>query len=285
MRFTIVTPNLNGMPHLSRCIASVRDQPADGVEVEHIVADGGSTDASTEWLERQPSETPGYLLRWFCEPDRGMYDAIDKGWRRGTGDVFAWLNSDEQYLPDALSAVAAALAGRPEAGLIYGDALLIRPDDTLIAYRKAAPLRLSYLRAAHLYVHSSSLFVRRRWLVDENIRLDPSWIAAGDHEWMLRLLRGGARPLHVRRYLSAFLMTGHNLGSSARGIRELRKLQRREPRRLRALAPLLRVARAAEKYRGGGFRQRFPLCYQLMDADGRRITRSASHASWRWRTS
>ncbi len=285
MLFSIVTPNLNGLPYLKRCVASLRDQPRPGLDVEHFVVDGGSTDGSPDWLSRQPASLPGYSLSWMSEPDKGMYDAICKGWRMAGGALLAWLNSDEQYLPDTLTAVADCLKAHAEVDFVYGDTLLVHPDDTLIAFRKATPLRRMYLRSAHLYIHSSSLFVRRRLVVDADIWPDAAWRAVGDHEWILRLLEHGAHGYLLRRYLSAFVMTGANLGGSDRAAGELRRLRQREPFWIRCLAPLLCAGRTAEKLFSGGFRQAVPFAYQLSDADGRRILRTAPQVSWRWRSS
>src|SRR3954468_9321875 len=92
MKFTIVTPSFRNSEWLKLCIPSVADQ---GVAHEHIVQDAGSDDGTLEWL---PQDT---RVAAFVEKDRGMYDAVNRGYRRGTGDIFAYLNCDEQYLPGA----------------------------------------------------------------------------------------------------------------------------------------------------------------------------------------
>ena len=96
MRFTIVTPSFNQLDWLELCIASVADQ--HGVSsVEHLVCDGGSAgidDFKGRMLARFP-ETSHYRLEFLVGPDAGMYDAINKGLRRATGDVCSYLNCDE----------------------------------------------------------------------------------------------------------------------------------------------------------------------------------------------
>ncbi len=285
MKFSIVTPSRNGMPYLPRCIASIRDQRRPGIDVEHIVADGGSSDGSCDMLAQQPALLPGYRFRWKSERDHGMYDAINQGWRMSGGEILAWLNSDEQYLPGTLAAVAAAFREHGTSAFVYGDALLLRSDGSLIAFRKAAPLRRLYLRATHLYIHSSSLFIRRLNVVDANHWLDPRWRAVGDHEWMLRLLKQGMRGYHLTRYLSAFFMTGANLGFSEQGTRELHALRRREPPWLRAMAPLVRLCKTMEKWIGGGFRQEPPLKYRIIAENGCRLEYCAHGLSWKCRSS
>src|SRR4029450_671286 len=96
MRFSIITPSFNPSPWLPLCIASVADQ---GVDVEHIVQDAGSTDGTLDWLTR---DTRGSA---FIERDSGMYDGVNRGLRRAEGDILSYLNCDEQYLPGCLQTV------------------------------------------------------------------------------------------------------------------------------------------------------------------------------------
>jgi glycosyltransferase involved in cell wall biosynthesis len=116
MDFTIITPSFGQLDYLACCIASVADQ--EGVEVEHIVQDAGSTGIE-EFAEKMAEQllgkyggervanlqtfellhirtARGYTLRIFKEPDEGMYDAINRGLEKSHSDLFAWLNSDEQ---------------------------------------------------------------------------------------------------------------------------------------------------------------------------------------------
>lgn len=90
MLVSVVTPSFRSSQWLKLCIASVADQ---GIPVEHIVQDAGSDDGTLDWLPQDAR------VRAFIEKDQGMYDAINRGFRRATGDIFAWLNCDEQYLP------------------------------------------------------------------------------------------------------------------------------------------------------------------------------------------
>jgi hypothetical protein len=133
VRISIITPSYQQAAYLEECLLSVREQ--DGVEVEHIVVDGGSTDGSREVIERQAAH-----LAWWCsEKDRGQSDAINKGLAHATGDVVAWLNSDDALLPGALTHVARAFAADPTlrvfGGRIVhrdanGDSLFDRINDT-----------------------------------------------------------------------------------------------------------------------------------------------------------
>ena len=97
MTFSIITPSFRNSNWLKLCIASVADQ--SGVECEHIVQDSCSDDGTQDWLPRDPR------VKAFIEKDSGMYDAVNCGYRRATGDILAYLNCDEQYLPGTLTTV------------------------------------------------------------------------------------------------------------------------------------------------------------------------------------
>lgn len=269
---TIITPSFNQLDYLKRCCASVADQPA---EHEHIVVDGGSTDGTVDWLSSQTG------LRWISEPDRGMYDAINKGLGLARGEMAAYLNCDEQYLPGALQEVAAWMNRHPEDGFVFGDALVVRPDGSLVAFRKAYPLRWQYVAAAHLYVLSCTLFFRVE-LAAAIGGFDPRWKTCGDADFVIRALRKGAKAGHLHQYLGAFTMTGHNLGSSALAVREMKAMRSLLPVWLRVMRPLLNGVRRAEKILGGAYGQKWPLAYSLIGADGTRVSRVAARTSFRW---
>jgi glycosyltransferase involved in cell wall biosynthesis len=105
MKFSIITPSFRNSSWLKLCIASVADQT--GVELEHIVQDSCSDDGTQDWLPHDPR------VKAFIEKDAGMYDAVNRGYRRATGDILAYLNCDEQYLPGALAAVQEFFEANP----------------------------------------------------------------------------------------------------------------------------------------------------------------------------
>jgi glycosyltransferase involved in cell wall biosynthesis len=122
VRFTLVTPVMNGMPWLPACVASIDAQRAD-VELEHIVLDPGSTDGTRAWLE---SNARAATL--VFESDRGQVDALQKGFARATGDVLGWLNADDVLAPGALARVARAFADHPDAQIVTGTCALVDED-------------------------------------------------------------------------------------------------------------------------------------------------------------
>ncbi|MBV9325370.1 MAG: glycosyltransferase [Chloroflexi bacterium] len=276
MDISIITPSLNMLDYLRRCHASIADQK--GVSFEHIVMDGGSRDGSAEWLRSSPS------VVGVVQPDQGMYDAINKGLRLARGELVSYLNCDEQYLPGTLSFVKEFFDTHPHIDVVAGDTLLIRPDGSLIAYRKAYPFPLPLLLSAHLQFHSSSFFFRRR-IVDSGELFDPTLRDVGDQEFVARLLRKKYRFAFCRRYLSAFTMTGANRGQNPQARQEGMKMRATRPRWVLTLSRPLRLVRWAIKLLYGAYFERMPIVYAVYDAsevDSRRVF-FAKSASFRWR--
>lgn len=115
---TIVTPSFNQGRFIRETIESVLSQ--DYPRLEYLVIDGGSTDDTLDTLRSY-----GERIEWVSEPDRGQSHAINKGFRRARGEILAWLNSDDAYLPGAVSASVTFLQQHPEIDLVYGDVQLI----------------------------------------------------------------------------------------------------------------------------------------------------------------
>jgi glycosyltransferase involved in cell wall biosynthesis len=119
---SIVTPTRNQAAFIEDTLRSVQAQTY--APIEHVVVDGASTDGTLSILEAWKGE---YELSWVSEPDRGMYDAINRGMRESRGEILAYLNSDDLLLPWAVTAAVEAFERFPNASIVFGDAL--RVDD------------------------------------------------------------------------------------------------------------------------------------------------------------
>lgn len=245
--FSIITPTYNGLNYLPFCTRSVSDQKELAGPLEHWVMDGGSTDGSTDWL--QQNHPSGY---WLSEQDQGMYDAINKGLDRCQGSIISYLNCDEQYLPGTLAHVAAFFENHPECDILFGDALLIRPDGSYLASRRGYPPRWYFMGASQLYVLSCTMFFRRS-VIKNGLRFNPEWRAVGDLDFVLRTIAAGFKLKHQPRYTSAFVMTGENLGGGAIALEELMSIRQAMPSWVRRLRFPLNVARLGLKLISGAY--------------------------------
>jgi len=226
-----------------------------GVEVQHVIQDTGAAAGLEEWLRANST------ARIFIEKDDGMYDAWNRGLHRTDGELVAFLNSDEQYLPGTLETIAETFRTRPDVEIVVGDCLITSPAGDLLSFRRSTKLRPAMILTDHLYDLTCSMFFRRS-IFDRGLLFDPEYKAAGDAEWVSRLLRNGVRVAYVREYLATFAVTGENLSLNSNRARELGLLRKITPRWAFFAAPLLRKIRHVEKFLLGGYRSR-PVAYEI----------------------
>lgn len=179
---SIITPSFNQGRFLEETIRSVLSQ--DYPALEYIIVDGGSTDGSLDIIQRYQDR----LAWWVSEADRGQTDAINKGFSRATGDILAWINSDDTYQPGAVSQAVAFLGSHPEVGMVYGDANLI---DEQGGYLGRFPARQTdYRRLLRGYVHIPQQAAFFRAVLWRQVGpLDPSFYFAMDYDLWVRLAK------------------------------------------------------------------------------------------------
>lgn len=216
--FSIATPTFNSLSKLKRAIGSVRNQ---SVRLEHIIQDGLSNDGTREWLEGQAN------LNWLSEKDSGMYDAINKAWHRASGDIYSWLNADEQYLPGALEIVARYFENNPKIDVVFGNYVVALPNGEIVALRKEIPFRKAYVANGFLNMQSATIFYRRNLYERGLLKLDSSYRYAADKDLILRLSDNGVAFSHIPEYLSIFGVDGTNLSTHSKMEDEIEIIRQR----------------------------------------------------------
>jgi glycosyltransferase involved in cell wall biosynthesis len=195
-RVTIVTPSFNQAQYLEATIQSVLSQ--DYPEIEYFIMDGGSTDGSVEIIRKYADRLAG----WVSEKDKGQTDAINKGFARASGDVLAWLNSDDTYQPGAVRQAVELLTQHPEISMIYGDCNYIDETGRVIGRFPAAQTDYPRLRQGYVHIPQQASFFRAE-LVRRVGPLDPSFYFAMDYDLWVRLAKI-APPLYVPRLWANF---------------------------------------------------------------------------------
>jgi GT2 family glycosyltransferase len=191
---SIVTPSYNQALYLEQTLQSVLEQ--DYPRIEYIVVDGASTDNSFEIIKKYNER----LAYWISEKDSGQAEAINKGFARAQGEILAWLNSDDYYLRDTISAVVKYFDENPEVVMLYGDMLAVNGDGQTINVLKYRQYSLQDLLCFQI-VGQPSVFFRRSALEKTGL-LDTSFHFMLDHHLWIRLAQQG-RILHVPEVWSA----------------------------------------------------------------------------------
>jgi len=212
MDFTIITPSLNYGHYLGECLQSVADQ--QGVSLEHLVLDGGSTDDSA-------GVASGFAhARFIRQADEGLSDAINKGFGLATGEWVMWLNADDRLKPGVLAPLLEALRGS-SADIAYGDWDIIDREGRPVRHVKTPRWSRFIHVHHHCYVASTAAFYRRSTVIDAGHRLDPDFKYAMDGEFYARLDSAGLRFDKLALTIADFRMHGDNL--SQRHLRASRE--------------------------------------------------------------
>lgn len=192
---SIVTPSYNQGRYIRATIESVLSQ--DYPSIQYIVIDGGSTDETVGILREY-----GDRIRWVSEPDGGQTNAINKGLRVAGGDLVAYLNSDDVYLPGAISRVVEAFARHPEADIVYGDFHAIDQCGGVIDRIKTIPFDPQILLYDANFICQPASFYRAR-LIEEIGDFDESLHYLMDYEFFLRAAKRRSAFRLLPQYLAA----------------------------------------------------------------------------------
>jgi glycosyltransferase involved in cell wall biosynthesis len=191
---SIITPSFNQARYLEATIQSVLLQ--DYARIEYILVDGASTDASVEIIRKYKDR----FAYWVSEKDNGQAEAINKGLSRAQGEVLAWLNSDDYYLPNTISRVMKVFEENPDIVMVYGDILAVDEHGQTTNVLKYKQLSLENLLCFQI-IGQPSVFFRRAALEKAGL-LDTNYHFLLDHHLWLRIAQQG-KILHVPQIWSA----------------------------------------------------------------------------------
>ncbi len=214
-KISIVTPSCNQAQFLEAAIQSILSQ--NYPNLEYIIIDGGSTDGSLDIIKKYES----HLSFWISEPDGGQYEALNKGFIQTTGDIMAWLNSDDMYFPWTLHTVAAIMTALPEVEWLTTQTPAFWDWDGFCVGVKQIP---GYSREAFLdgmyvpwgsqtlgWIQQESTFWRRSVWEKAGAHISTTLQYAGDFELWSRFYA------HAELYGTASLLGGYRYQSAQRG--------------------------------------------------------------------
>jgi glycosyltransferase involved in cell wall biosynthesis len=207
-RVTVVTPVFNGARFITRTLESIRSQTYPNIE--HIVIDGGSTDDSMTIVERFADK----IAYAVSEPDRGMYDAINKGFAKATGSIYCYLNSDDVYAPNAIEMAVSAMQ-REQADLCMGNCIFIDENDHELSRYKGVPLNFEQARELCRIPFTQQTAFWTRQLHEAVGGFDANMRYVADTKFFYEALRlSGRAPAYVDLYVASFRQ--HNDGFSTK---------------------------------------------------------------------
>lgn len=204
MTISVVTACLNAAETIGRAFDSVEAQGE--LLHEHIVIDGGSSDGTTGLIEAYQARL-GARLRWVSEPDRGIYDAMNKGIALANGDWVLVLGADDALEPGALATVAEAAAANPGADLIYGDAYVQGSDGRRhLQSSERGPRFASGLPLEMPVCHQACAFSARSY--EQLGGFDLRYRIAADYDFYVRFHQAKLRSVRVAAPLATYSIAG-----------------------------------------------------------------------------
>lgn len=195
-KISIVTPNFNKAQYLEKTILSVLSQ--DYPNLEYIIVDGGSTDGSVDIIKKYSER----LTYWVSEPDNGVYYAIRKGFEHSTGEIMAWIGSDDMYHPNSFFTVAQIFSECPQVSWLEGAQANYDENGRVVGV-EASPYfnHLAFLMHRFQWVQQESTFWRRE-LYEKVGGLGTDYKLAGDFDLWMRFSR------HEKMYITNALIGG-----------------------------------------------------------------------------
>lgn len=227
-KISIITITFNAERFLPKTIDSILSQTNH--DFEYIIVDGKSKDTTVEIIQDyenriRNSKCP-FQIRWISEPDKGLYDAMNKGMRMATGDFVWFMNAgDKIYNENTVATILKNLDANPDADVVYGQSLIIDENDQPVGERhKIAPrvlTRKSLLNG--LVVCHQSILVRKSIAPD----YDLLYKISADYDWTCKVLTTSRKNLYIDNYLSRFMTSGVSSTQRKKALMERYKIMKK----------------------------------------------------------
>jgi glycosyltransferase involved in cell wall biosynthesis len=211
-KISIVTPSYQQGMFIERTLNSILNQ--EYKNLEYFIQDGGSKDNTVEVIQRYEKKLTG----WVSEEDGGQSQAINRGFKNASGEIMAWLNSDDLLLPDTLAIVADYFSHHPNVDVVYGNRLLIDENDMEIG-RWIMPGHDGKVLSWVDYVPQETMFWRRRIWDKVGGGVDETFRFAMDWDLLVRFREAGANFAHIPYFLGAFRI--HDRQKTSAAINEI----------------------------------------------------------------
>lgn len=183
-KITIVTPSFNMENYIEDTILSVIGQ--EYPNLEYIIIDGGSKDRTVEIIKKYEP----WITYWISEPDKGMYDAIQKGFARATGDIMAYINSDDKYHYNAFFTAATIFTSIEDVEWVLGRASFYNDEGSIVDVKDLKKWsKMDYYLGNYQWIQQESVFWKRSLWIKAGGKLNTSLKYAGDYELWLRFFR------------------------------------------------------------------------------------------------
>ena len=207
---SIITPTFNRGEFLEKNILSIKNQ--NYKNIEHIVTDGGSTDNSLDILKKYEGT---YNLKWVSEKDNGCANAMNKGFKMASGDIFCWLDADDYYLPGTLEKVVKIFQNNPNVDVVFGDIFVCNANGKIIDFIRHTDFSADTAIYEGMNVSTQAIFWRKKVhnMLDQ---LDEKYLRCADYDFFVRMGLLGVKFFHSRDFLSVYR---HHKGQISRSVK------------------------------------------------------------------
>lgn len=210
MKISIITATYNSGCNIANCIKSVYEQSYD--DIEHIIVDGASSDDTLAII----NATPNRVAKIITEPDKGIYDAFNKGLSCATGEIISFLNSDDVFAHrDAVKNIIDILKSGEVQG-VYGDLVYFDETNEVVRVWKSSEYTHQKIRTGWMPPHPT--LVLRRSVYEQFGAFDPCFRISGDYDFVLRILNNQTTRLHYLPQVLVNMKIGGASNSSVKGL-------------------------------------------------------------------